>query len=119
MKLSPPRLLLHLEGLAVLAGGCLVYSHFGYSWTRFAIFLLAPDLAMLAFLAGRKPGVLAYNAVHTYVAPFLVFALLSALDRPSAFWIPLIWTAHIGLDRLLGYGLKYPADLKQTHLQRA
>jgi hypothetical protein len=29
-----------------------------------------------------------------------------------------VWFAHIGMDRLLGYGLKYPTDFKDTHLQR-
>lgn len=28
------------------------------------------------------------------------------------------WLAHIGADRLLGYGLKYPSSFKDTHLQR-
>ena len=30
----------------------------------------------------------------------------------------LIWTAHIGMDRLLGFGLKYPTRFQDTHLQR-
>jgi hypothetical protein len=30
--------------------------------------------------------------------------------------IPLIWVAHIGFDRLLGYGLKYPTGFGNTHL---
>jgi len=32
--------------------------------------------------------------------------------------IGLIWTAHIGMDRMLGYGLKYPTHFKDTHLNR-
>jgi hypothetical protein len=28
----------------------------------------------------------------------------------------LIWLAHIGMDRALGYGLKYPTTFKDTHL---
>jgi len=34
-------------------------------------------------------------------------------------WIPyaLIWLAHIGIDRALGYGLKYPTFFRDTHLQ--
>jgi hypothetical protein len=31
--------------------------------------------------------------------------------------IALIWLAHIGLDRMLGYGLKYPTEFKDTHMQ--
>jgi hypothetical protein len=30
----------------------------------------------------------------------------------------LIWLAHIGLDRLLGYGLKYATEFKDTHFSR-
>ena len=32
--------------------------------------------------------------------------------------IALIWITHIGVDRALGYGLKYPTAFKDTHLQR-
>jgi hypothetical protein len=31
----------------------------------------------------------------------------------------LIWIVHIGMDRMLGFGLKYPTGFKETHLQRA
>ena len=33
-----------------------------------------------------------------------------------AVWLALIWCAHIGMDRLLGFGLKYPDAFKHTHL---
>jgi Domain of unknown function (DUF4260) len=29
-----------------------------------------------------------------------------------------IWALHIGVDRMLGYGLKYPTAFKDTRLQR-
>jgi hypothetical protein len=32
------------------------------------------------------------------------------------FFLCVIWVAHIGFDRLLGYGLKYPTAFKDTHL---
>jgi Domain of unknown function (DUF4260) len=32
--------------------------------------------------------------------------------------VALIWFAHIGMDRTVGYGLKYPTSFKDTHLQR-
>lgn len=118
MKLSAPKLLLHLEGLGVLGGACVLYSHLGYSWIRFAIFLLAPDIALLGFLVSRKIGVICYNAVHTYIAPLAFFAILAVTKQSGLYWIVLVWVAHIGLDRLCGYGLKYEADPKRTHLHR-
>jgi hypothetical protein len=39
-------------------------------------------------------------------------------DSDAATKIALIWLAHIGADRLLGYGLKYPTAFKDTHLSR-
>jgi len=38
------------------------------------------------------------------------------LRRPALVPIALIWMNHIGVDRLLGYGLKYPAGFGWTHL---
>ena len=32
--------------------------------------------------------------------------------------IAIIWFAHVGLDRAVGYGLKYASDFKDTHLGR-
>lgn len=118
MKISLPKLLLHFEGLGVLVGACVLYAHLGYSWVRFSIFILAPDVALLGFLVNNKIGAIAYNSVHTYVAPLALAGLLFATKQPEWFWIPLIWTAHIGMDRLCGYGLKYKVNPKQTHLHK-
>jgi len=38
--------------------------------------------------------------------------------RETGVAISLIWIAHIGIDRVLGYGLKYPTAFKDTHLQK-
>ena len=35
-----------------------------------------------------------------------------------AIQLALIWLSHIGIDRAIGYGLKYPSAFKDTHLQR-
>jgi Domain of unknown function (DUF4260) len=61
------RLLLRLEGLAALAASLALYAHAGFSWPIFALFLLAPDLSMLGYLAGPRAGAAAHNLVHTYV----------------------------------------------------
>jgi len=41
-----------------------------------------------------------------------------ALDSPLTLSIALIWLAHIGIDRALGYGLKYETGFTYTHLGR-
>ena len=109
-----PRLWLRLEGLAVLALAVLVFARGGHSWMLLAILFLAPDLSFLAYLAGPRAGAMAYNAVHSYVGPAVAAGAALLTGRPPV--LACIWAAHIGFDRLLGYGLKYPTAFGDTHL---
>ena len=110
------RILLRLEGAAVLALSVYLYAQGGHSWALFAILILAPDLAMIGYLGGPRIGALVYNLVHTYVGPVLLAIVCIGLDRPPV--LALIWAAHIGIDRMIGYGLKYPSAFGDTHLGR-
>jgi uncharacterized protein DUF4260 len=113
-----PRVLLRLEGLFVFALSIALYGRLDGSWWLFAILFLAPDLSFLAYLAGPRAGAIAYNAVHTTIGP-VVLALAGFLaSYQPAVAIGLIWLAHCGIDRALGYGLKYEAGFGFTHLGR-
>lgn len=118
MKLSAPRVLLHLEGLVVLVVACAFYRELGASWIKFAALFLAPDLSMVGYLWGKKAGTRMYNSVHTYVGPFLLWLAGYFGSQPALTSLCLIWIAHIGFDRLLGYGFKYESGFKDTHLNR-
>lgn len=113
-----PKLLLRLEGLALAGAAVTLYAHSGSSWWLFALLLLAPDLSFLGYLAGPRAGAAAYNAVHTELVPIALGLASAALESAFALKIALIWLAHIGLDRALGYGLKYGAGFGFTHLGR-
>jgi hypothetical protein len=39
-----------------------------------------------------------------------------SLIQPTLAPFALIWGAHVGFDRALGYGLKYPNSFQATHL---
>ncbi len=82
------------------------------------ILFLAPDLFMLGYLKDAKLGSAIYNLVHTVTGPLLLLLIARLLQVPLYIPYTLIWLAHIGLDRMLGYGLKYPTFFKDTHLQR-
>jgi hypothetical protein len=110
--------LLRLEGLAVLAAAISAYGFVGGSWPLFALLLLAPDLAMIGYRFGSVVGAAAYNAVHAYLAPAALGAAGLALGAPTIQALALIWIAHIGLDRALGYGLKYASGFGDSHLGR-
>jgi len=118
MKVSGPKIILHIEGLAVLLAAVAFYRHLGASWVTFAVLFLAPDLFMFGYLFGNKSGARIYNSVHTFIGPFLLWAVASILGQPSPMPVCLIWVAHIGFDRLMGYGLKYATAFKDTHLNR-
>jgi hypothetical protein len=113
-----PHLLLRLEGLAVVAAAIVLYFHEDFGWILFVALILAPDLSFAGYAFGPKVGAIAYDAVHTEILPVALGTLGVVADSSAATKIALIWLAHIGADRLLGYGLKYPAAFKDTHLSR-
>jgi hypothetical protein len=95
-----------------------LFSREGGSWLVFALAFFLPDLSMAGYLAGTRTGAMVHNAVHSLTLP-LVFALAGVLaDQTLVINLSLIWLAHIGFDRLIGYGLKYPEGFKETHLAR-
>jgi hypothetical protein len=110
--------LLRLEGLAVAAVSAVLYAHTGASWWLFAALWLAPDLSMLGYLAGPSWGMRIYNAIHSYVTPLTLLLCSLLLHTSNQLPFALIWINHIGVDRLLGFGLKYRAGFGWTHLGR-
>jgi hypothetical protein len=116
--LTKPVLLLRTEGVFILSISVLCYREMHFSWLLFAVLLLVPDLSMAGYLAGVKIGAAVYNVVHTLTGPLILigYSILSA--HLSLLLYGLIWTAHIGMDRVCGFGLKYPTRFNDTHLQR-
>ena len=114
--LTRPTVLLRLEAAGTLALAAGLYGTHGGSWALFALLLLAPDLSALGYLAGPAAGAAWYNAAHTYLVPAAMGAVGLGTGHAQLSLLALIWTAHIGLDRLLGYGLKYPDGFSRTHL---
>ncbi len=116
--LTQPRWLLHGEGAALLAAALVTYALSGGPWWLFALLLLAPDLSALGYLVNVRVGAATYNLVHTQILPALLLAVGYFSGRQVLIYLALIWLAHIGLDRLAGFGLKYPTKFQDTHLQR-
>jgi hypothetical protein len=111
-------ILLRLEGLVAAVLSAVLYARTGASWWLFAALWLAPDLSMVGYLRRPCLGARIYNAAHTYLLPG-VLGLSGLLLHANAFLpFALIWVNHIGVDRLLGYGLKYSDGFEFTHLGR-
>jgi hypothetical protein len=110
------RRVLRLEGACLLLAAVFAYSRFGIGWGLFALLFFAPDIAFAAYWAGPRIGAIVYNALHSTVGPI---ALAMAASMPHARIPPalaILWLAHIGFDRALGYGLKYADGFVFTHL---
>jgi hypothetical protein len=115
--LTRPAWLLRVEETALLVAAVFLYAHFHFSWVLFAVLFLAPDLFMLGYLANPRLGSALYNLGHFIFVPLALFAVAVATRHPVLAAIAIIWFSHIAFDRMLGYGLKYPAHFKDTHLQ--
>src|SRR5207245_197796 len=111
-----PRALLRSEGVALLVVCVVLYARFGVAWWLFVALLLVPDIGMTGYVRSTLVGAATYNLVHTYALPaILVFGAI--LTTSALAWsIGLIWFAHLGMDRAMGYGLKYADAFQHTHL---
>jgi hypothetical protein len=112
------KMLLRLEGLTLFASMVGLYASGGGSWWLFAVLFFVPDISFAAYLAGREAGAFIYNAAHSYLAPVALMTVGFIATDSLVLSIAMIWLAHIGLDRALGYGLKYEAGFSFTHLGR-
>jgi hypothetical protein len=116
--MTMPAVLLRIEGATLLVMSVLLYSYIGGEWLLFAILLLAPDLSALGYLAGTSVGSVTYNLAHIYLFPAILAAYGLLAGNSLALSLAFIWFAHLGMDRMVGYGLKYPTAFKDTHLSR-
>lgn len=112
------KILLHLEGLFVFIISIYLYGQLDGSWLLFILLILLPDVSVLGYLVNNKIGSYAYNIVHTYMGPIFLMLVGFFLEMPLLLTLGLIWTAHIGIDRAFGFGLKYRDSFKNTHMQK-
>lgn len=110
--------LLRLEGAAMAVVAIGLYARTDAGWWLFAALLLVPDLGMLGYLAGPRVGAAAYNLTHALLAPLVLAAFGLWAGSVTVVAVALVWVAHIGIDRALGYGLKHQTGFGDTHLGR-
>ena len=112
------RTLLQAEGATLFALASAGYAYSGLSWWLYAALFFVPDVSFAGYLAGPRIGALAYNGLHSTLGPAVLAGLGFASGTLLLLGIAAIWAAHIGFDRMLGYGLKYATAFADTHLGR-
>ena len=117
-KIFSPKIILHVEGALLLLASAFFYARLDGNWLMFALLFFVPDVSIAGYLINPAVGAVTYNLAHAYYLPAILAAY--GLLAPSSFAISLalIWFAHAGFDRLLGFGLKYPTRFQDTHLNR-
>jgi Domain of unknown function (DUF4260) len=104
------------EGFVLLAASITVYAITAPNWILFVILLLAPDLAMVGYLRGPRIGAITYNFAHLKILPLALGVIGLLTGNTLEIQLALIWFAHIGMDRALGYGLKLETGFSDTTL---
>lgn len=116
--LTNPVTLQRLEGLVLFLGGIYAWIVLGGVWWLFLLLLLTPDISMVGYMVNARVGAAIYNLVHSYPFPALSLVLGLWLSIPVLTFAGILVLAHIGWDRMLGYGLKLPSSFQDTHLGR-
>lgn len=122
LGLLHPARLLRIEGAAIFLASALLFLYFREHPLWFGLFILLPDVSLLGYLVGRRTGAAAYNLFHTMAVPLALAGggLWAGWPMGAPWTVPLalIWSAHIGLDRALGFGLKCGGAFDDTDLRR-
>jgi hypothetical protein len=107
---------LRAEGVAAFAAGLAGFLFLGLPWWAFALLLIVPDVSMVGYLRGPRVGAILYNLVHDLATGVAVAGLGLAIGSVPLAAAGAILVAHSGIDRIAGYGLKYPDGFRHTHL---
>lgn len=108
--------LLRGEQIALFAFSIFLFSQTDFPWWWFVVLLLAPDISMLGYMKGAKTGAFFYNLFHHQALALIVLCLGWSIDNDIISLAGIILLGHSSMDRIAGYGLKYPNDFKNTHL---
>jgi hypothetical protein len=112
------RFWLHAEGAAAFVAGTLLYLSRGGDALLFLPLLLLPDVGLLGYVRNGRIGAFTYDLIHNWAVGLVVLGAGIALSSDALWLAGAILIAHVGMDRAVGYGLKYAAGAKVTHLQR-
>lgn len=105
-----------VEGLAVFVAATALYFFLGFHWLVFVLLLFAFDIFMVGYLFNSKVGAIIYNIGHSLILPSITGAIGVLADNQLLIGLSLLWFAHVGFDRMLGYGLKSTKGFSHTHL---
>lgn len=109
---------LRLEGLAAFGAGLAIFHLSGGPWLLIVPMLLLPDVSMVGYVRSARVGAFVYNLVHNWGVGLAVLGLGAWMNEAGITIAGAVLVAHVGMDRVAGYGLKHPTSFHDTHLGR-
>lgn len=108
--------LLKSEEGAIFLFCIFLFTKLSVAWWWFPALLLVSDISMIGYVVNPKVGAFTYNLVHHRLVALVI--AVYALTSGNEYWqlAAIILVAHISMDRMLGYGLKYYDAFTNTHL---
>jgi hypothetical protein len=110
--------LLRLEEFFLFGLALFLFTQLDYGWGWYALLFLAPDLSMAGYLANPRLGAWTYNLIHHKGLAVALYILGFVFSVQWWMLTGTILLGHSSLDRVFGYGLKYPDAFQNTHLGR-
>jgi hypothetical protein len=108
--------LIKWEEAAMFALSIMLIAPLPYAWYWWLVWILAPDLSMLAYVGGNRVGAIGYNLAHHKGIAIALYATGLYTGHPAFEYCGMILFGHSSMDRAMGYGLKYFTGFQDTHL---
>ena len=93
-----------------------LFNQLDFAWWWYLALILTPDIGMLGYLINTRVGATTYNLFHHKGVAVILLVLGWYLQFEALSLTGIILFGHASLDRIMGYGLKYPDSFKNTHL---
>lgn len=108
--------MLKMEELGMFLLSVFLFAQLDYVWWIYLALILTPDIGMLGYLINTKIGAHLYNLFHHKGIAVLVGIIGFLGENAEVQLAGIILFGHSSMDRIFGYGLKYPDSFKHTHL---
>ena len=108
--------ILRLEELAMFGLAIYLNSFLPFAGWVFWAWFLAPDLGMLGYIINPRVGAVTYNILHHKGIAIALYLVGFFLAIPELTLAGVVLFGHSSFDRIVGYGLKYTDNFKNTHL---
>ena len=110
------RNLIRLEELFLFLLSIFLFAQLDYAWWWYPILFLVPDIGMVGYVANPRVGAITYDLFHHKAIAVMAYVTGDFLGSHVLQLAGVIMLGHSSLDRVFGYGLKFPDSFKHTHL---